>query len=513
MTLLYPHFLWLCIPLFVLLIRSKKELQVQVHLLILLLLLLSLSRPVQEKALVKTPMQSQEIIIALDASYSMQAKDISPDRYTFAMETIYSLLDHNPSATIMLMVFTSNPLILSPPTTDHLLIKTALKSLNPAFILTKGTSLEKLFDTLSVIQAKHQRAQSLLLITDGGEEQDSAKLHNLLQDTHLSLITLALGTQKGSTLTQEEGNLLKNKEGHLVITAINPMLASLTAAVGGSYLTARASPEDTALEITDRLKTQAQHPIEKMQHHYREWYQIPLLLATLLFLMLHTKAVKYLGILFLFLGIEAEASFLDNYYLHQAYQAYDEVDFNRSNQLLQKIETPSLQRRILLANIAYKTSAFTQAIAYYQSIHSRTAKVKQQLYYNIANAYVHLGKYSQARSYYTKALQLGVDADVVYNFSLIVSLKDIKDAPLGRSHPKSQQATASPSTSQKESKATKEKQSSTGSGAGGGNSKKKNKKQKEPHTLLEEQPTYKHPLGSKVYELINKGYIYEKTPW
>jgi len=148
MNLLYPHFLWLAIPLVLLWIRGTKKIEMRIHLWILMLIVLALVRPVKEGELQQAEIEGRDIIIALDVSYSMQADDLKPNRYTFAKKTIQHLLALNPTDNIMLIAFTTNPLLLSPPTTDHALISVALENLNPEYILTKGTSLEKLFQKI-----------------------------------------------------------------------------------------------------------------------------------------------------------------------------------------------------------------------------------------------------------------------------------------------------------------------------------------------------------------------------
>jgi len=45
------------------------------------------------------------------------------------------------------------------------------------------------------------------------------------------------------------------------------------------------------------------------------------------------------------------------------------------------------------------------------------------------------------------------------------------------------------------------------------NIKKSNTKEQEKGKLTLDPKQEKHPLSSKVYELINKGYIHEKQPW
>ncbi len=107
MTLLYPSFLWLLLPLALLLWSSSRKLMHVVHLIVLMLIVLTLARPVQEEALQEASIEAKDIIIALDVSYSMKATDISPTRYDFAKETISALLQANPGDNIMLIAFTT----------------------------------------------------------------------------------------------------------------------------------------------------------------------------------------------------------------------------------------------------------------------------------------------------------------------------------------------------------------------------------------------------------------------
>jgi len=509
MTLLYPSFLWLLIPLVMLLRKRTKSIIFLIHFIILILLVLSLSRPVYEESMKETPIMAKDIIIALDISYSMRASDLEPTRYEFAKETIQSILSNNVSDNIMLIAFTTNPLLLSPPTTDHTLVYIALESINPEYILTKGTSLENLFKKLASLKQGHK---NLILMTDGGEENDTQSLVSLLQKANISLTTLALGSTKGTTVQTKEGKLLKDKEGNLVVSRINPLLETLTHSLGGKYLTASSNPQSTAEKITHALKADESSTmhIQKMQRHYLELYQIPLLLAALLFLVLHTRMVKYLVILVNLFGFQAEASLFDDYHLHQAVKAYQAHDFNSSVMQLKKIDTPSLQSQLTLANSYYKMQAYKKAIMLYMSIKSTSPKMKQDLYHNTANAYVMLGKYAKAKIYYTKALQLGSDEASLYNLALISKLKDKVAASLGIAHPKSQSSASSKSESSEKEKKHEEDEPSSGSGGSG--EKTAQEKQKK-NKLISDPSAPKQPLGSKAYELINKGYIRETQPW
>lgn len=512
MTLLTPSFLWLLLPLTLLLWSSSRKLVTFVHLIILMLIVLALSRPVLEEALQEATIEAKDIIIALDVSYSMKADDISPNRYDFATETIAALLQQNPGDNIMLIAFTTNPLLLSPPTTDHALINVALQNLNPEFILTKGTSLETLFKKLASMKTLDK---NLILITDGGEEENLEKLAALVRNADISLTVLALGTTQGTTIKDKDGSLLKDKEGNLVISRVNPLLKSLASSVSGTYITPSTTAQATAANLNEALqhKESDVQSVQKMQRYYQELYQIPLSLALLLFLMVHTRAVKYLFILFAFLGLQAEASVLDNYHLNLAYKSYKDSDFNETKSQLEQVDVRSLQSEMLLANTYYKQRAFKKAIQTYRSIRSTSPYIKQQLYYNIANAYAMLESYDKAKIYYTNALQLGEDADARYNLQLVALLHDKKSADLGIAHPKSQDSSSSKSESQEEQEEKESRSEDDPSSGSSGGGESQTEKEQEKSKLLSDGSEEQHPLGSKVYELINEGYIREKQPW
>jgi Ca-activated chloride channel family protein len=477
---------------------------------ILMLLLTALSRPIFKQEPTQKEIEAKDIIIALDVSYSMRADDIQPNRYDYSKETIDAFLQNNPGDNITLIAFTTNPLLLSPPTTDHQLISLALKSLKLENILTHGTSLEKLLLRVATLPIKEK---NLILITDGGEERDLSKLSDIMEENRIYPIILGMGSTSGSTIKKSDGSLLKDAQDNLVISRVNPLLEDLAIRNGGDYITATGSPQasaDRLQEALDVLNTQ-ESQILKTTYRYIELYPIPLLIALLLFLLLHTRGVKYLLFLATLFSTQASASIFDHYYLKQAYQSYHQADFNRSKEILTSIDVPSLQSQVVLANSSYKLGEYEKAIKLYKGIRSTSPQIKQQLYYNIANAYVKLEKYDKAKQYYTKALQLGEDEDSRYNLALIIFFEERQNLSQGISPPKSQESSGAKSDTEESAKeSSSEDQQSSGSGSGGSSEQKKRKEKME---IMEAYQSEEQPLSTKVYEMINRGYINEKQPW
>ena len=303
-----------------------------------------------------------------------------------------------------------------------------------------------------------------------------------------------------------------------MVSRINPILEELSTQTRGNYLTRSSSPNATAKALQEAIeKSEIQtEKIQKKQYHYTELYPIPLLLALLFFLLLHTRGIKYLIVLFSLLGVEAQASILDGFYLNQAYRVYKAKEYKHSIQMLEKINSISRQSQFALANNYYKIQKYQKAIAIYNSIHSTSPKIKQKLYYNIANAYVMLENYDKAKYFYVKTLQLGEDSACLYNLNLIALMKTKDTENLGIVHPKSKNSNESKDTSPQSEdnteKSRDEDQPSSGSGSGGESKKEKNNNKKKKRLIMDNTEKTQ-PLSSKVYELINKGYIHETRPW
>ncbi len=508
MTLLYPSLLWLLIPVAIL-AYSSHGLRERTHLLILALLTLSLARPAVQQGAGEKAILSRNIVIAFDISYSMRAADIAPTRYEYARETIRSLLDISPADHISLIAFTTNPLLLSPATTDHRLIKQALESIEPHNILTKGTSIGALLR--KVVSAAPPHA-TLVLITDGGEESDAARAAAQLKGSGISLVILPLATTVGTSIRDEDGKMLKDESGNIIISRLNPMLSHL-ASLTRAIVVSPSSPQESARQIYTAIESQGEGELlSKQSRNTVELYIVPLFIAMALFLLLHTRAVRYLIIALAFAGVEANASMWDTLTLSRGLSAYEAGDYNRSLTLTQKIEHPTLQSAMLTAATYYRLGAYEEAIAVYEQIRSTSEETKHDIYHNLGNCYAKINSYKKAREYYTRALALRYDEETLHNLSLIAHKSDAL-APSLSTPPSGDTDKNTASKEGEEDKSDKSGGNSESGGSSGATPKKKKDKKEEKTALKESSAPQKQPLSSKVYDLINEGYIYEKKPW
>ena len=505
MLLLNGWILFAFIPLFLIYKKHKKDkLQKQTKLLYLSLIFmfLAISRPALNNTFENQKLDSQEFIVALDASYSMQADDLKPSRYIMAKKAIKKLFLLHPKDKFTLFVFTSNTLLISPPTTDTQISLTALDALNPLYILTKSTDILELFKTVSKLPIKDKK---LIIFSDGGDKHDISNILDISQKNNITPYIVATATKKGATL--KKGNTyLKKRNNGLVISKINPILKELSANTNGKYYT--LSSLDVINKLSDDLKNNSKTKEQMKIKSYKELFIIPLSISILLFFLSITKFSETIFLLFIlfFIPQKVDAKILDFYHIKLAKELYKNKHYDEAAKEYLKVK-PSVSSYYNIATAYYKAKKYKSALYYYAQIKSKNSDIKQKIFYNMANSSLKLKKYTQAKELYIKSLAIKEDKDALYNLHLLQRLK-IKTTTQNTQHPQ-KKGISKQQTKDKKNQNSTSNQSSSQSTNGGGGKKKKN------NSSISKTTTQKnrYQMSYKAYEKINKGYIDEKEPW
>ena len=510
-----PIILWIFRDIF---LQKRSSKGTKLLLLALTMMLLALTRPAITNEISKEKFDANEYIIAIDASYSMQMQDIQPSRYSVAKRNITALLQRDKSDRFTLFAFTSNPLLIAPPTTDSAIVISALDALEPKFILTKGTSLERLFARVATLEGAQK---SLLLFSDGGEEYQLQPLLNLLKSAAIELNVVAIASAKGAVVTKN-GKTLKDENSNLVISRINPLLKELAQKSGGFYYELHEDRDMSSTiysALIERQREKQELTTEVVS--YRELFFIPLLLAFVFILLALTKAEKFMPLLSLLLITlptqKLQASLLDFYYLDKAQKAYKEGEYTRAQEYY-RLLSPSQKSYMALANSYYKNGEYKNALRTYSKIKSSNPHIKSILFYNMANAAFRLKEYERSLTYYRHSLNLEYSQEAYENMLIIIK-KDLTSRVnvadmLPTKESKSVKNISKTIDNKKESEnsgsnAKQNRRDASGKqGAAAGKSKKREQNSKKTagsHNRFK--------MGYNAYELINKGYINEKHPW
>lgn len=217
---------------------------------------IGLSRPQLGARLKEIEGKGSEIMIALDVSNSMLAQDYSPNRLERAKLAISRLSDKMRGDRIGLIVFAGQAFIQLPITTDYLSAKMFLNSITTSSVPVQGTSLQDAINLgIKSFSADAKGGKALIIISDGEDHEEGAiEAAKSAKELGIVIYTIGIGTPEGKPIPMEDGQLLKDKEGNIVVTRLNESsLAMIAEAGGGSYI--KAGNSDFGLdEIVDRVK-------------------------------------------------------------------------------------------------------------------------------------------------------------------------------------------------------------------------------------------------------------------
>ncbi|MEX1189707.1 MAG: VWA domain-containing protein [Bacteroidia bacterium] len=133
----------------------------------LVFIIIALARPQTKLAWQDMSTQGIDIVMAMDLSPSMLARDFKPNRLESAKEVAMEFIDGRPNDRIGLVVFSGEAFTQCPLTIDHSILKNLLVAAAPDF-LPDGTAIGMGLAT-SVSRLKDSKAASkvVILITDG----------------------------------------------------------------------------------------------------------------------------------------------------------------------------------------------------------------------------------------------------------------------------------------------------------------------------------------------------------
>ena len=287
MTLLLPQWLWLYVFWGIYLLYRRKRgggLVLNTRSVMLsvafILAVAALCRPVLPREPVEIERRGSDVIFAVDLSRSMQATDIAPSRLEAAKALLASTVRGDENNRFGVIAFTTNPIILSPLTRDDELLLHLFSGLDPSLVMTRGTNISEALK----LAGKLSRSEHpiVVLLTDGGDElgyeQEAAwaKARGLVVDVVL------LATAGGGTLKTEDGRLLRDEEGGIVVTARNGAIKRLAEATNGVVIEGN---DAAALAAAVAKQGEKAEKSKTKVVLYRELFYYPLA-AALLFAML-----------------------------------------------------------------------------------------------------------------------------------------------------------------------------------------------------------------------------------
>jgi Ca-activated chloride channel family protein len=230
----------------------RRHLPIAVLLVALAAMIVGVARP---HATVSVPREEATVMLAIDTSRSMGARDVNPSRLGAAQNAAYSFLAKLPAKyRFGIVSFASRAVVGLPPTTDRALARQALGTLRPG----EGTALGDAV-VLSVKTGRSQRTSdgvvpplAVLMISDGAQESgrtSPAAAAQVARAAHAPVYTVLVGTDQGTVRAPVPG-----AGGLQAIISVPPkpaILQTLAHQTGGQYFT--ATTDSRLRDVYERL--------------------------------------------------------------------------------------------------------------------------------------------------------------------------------------------------------------------------------------------------------------------
>jgi Ca-activated chloride channel family protein len=205
-----------------------------------LFFVIGLSRPQIGAKIKEHETKGAEIMIALDVSNSMLAEDYSPNRLDRAKLAISRLVDKLRDDRIGLIVFAGNSFVQLPITTDYVSAKMFLNSISTESVPIQGTAIGEAINTaIRSFSAQSEKSRAVIVITDGeNHEDDPVAAAKQAAEMGVRVFTIGVGSPEGKPIPMD-GELLKDKDGNIVVTRLDEaVLQDVAAAGNGAYVRA-----------------------------------------------------------------------------------------------------------------------------------------------------------------------------------------------------------------------------------------------------------------------------------
>ena len=201
---------------------------------------IGLSRPQIGAKLKEHETKGAEIMIVLDVSNSMLAEDYSPNRLDRAKLAISRLVDKLRDDRIGLIVFAGNSFVQLPITTDYVSAKMFLSSISTESVPVQGTAIGDAINTaMRSFSAQSEKSRAVIVITDGeNHEDDPVTAAKQAAEMGARVFAIGVGSPEGKPIPMN-GELLKDKDGEIVVTRLDEkVLQDVAAAGNGVYVRA-----------------------------------------------------------------------------------------------------------------------------------------------------------------------------------------------------------------------------------------------------------------------------------
>ncbi|HEY4335089.1 MAG TPA: VWA domain-containing protein [Puia sp.] len=218
-----------------------------------------------------------DVMLVLDVSKSMLARDIKPSRLDKAKQLMLLLTEKLNNDRIGLILFAGRAYLQMPLTTDHGAARMYIQDASPDAVPTQGTVFgEALNMANTAFNSKERKYKSIVLISDGEDHDPEAlKAAKQLAQSGVMINTIGIGSPEGSPIVDPATNeLKKDDQGNTVISKLNEAeLQQLATATNGEYIRLD-NVDDALITMSQRIDSAEKKSMSDAEFiDYKNYFQ------------------------------------------------------------------------------------------------------------------------------------------------------------------------------------------------------------------------------------------------
>ena len=232
-----------------------------------------------------------DLMVAIDVSASMRARDLKPDRFEKAKREAQGLIEALEGDRVGIIAFAGAAFVQCPLTLDYAAASMLLSTVETGTISTPGTAIgEAIRTAVRAMATEPDRSKVLVLMTDGEDHgSDPVGAAKEAAEAGITIYTIGLGSTSGEPIPLLDGEgsgYKRDRSGQIVMSRLDEgTLAEVAAETGGRYFRATDS-ERELVAIKEEISRMKQSELEsRMLAYYEERFQFPLAFALAILLL------------------------------------------------------------------------------------------------------------------------------------------------------------------------------------------------------------------------------------
>ncbi len=248
-------------------------------------LIIILCRPQTRDSWQTSETEGTDIVMALDISTSMLARDFRPDRFEAAKDVASQFITGRPTDNIGIVIFAGESFTLVPMTTDKAVLLNYIQEIKMG-MLEDGTAIgDGLATAINRIKDGKAKSKSIILLTDGSNNTGKVApltAADIAKKLGIKVYTIGVGTNGNALFPVGTNFYGKIEYESLPVVIDEATLRTIASTTGGQYFRAtnKSVLKDIFNEIDNLEKTQMD--VKQFSHtedNYMPWALLLLLIV------------------------------------------------------------------------------------------------------------------------------------------------------------------------------------------------------------------------------------------